>query len=281
MLEEIIINKMVNLDNRNYFILRIYIIKERIILDMLSEKMTVYENLDVLPKTLEDELRIRFKRNQLMRKKDFKLLINGKVYKSINEISFNYGELELENKFNISKKINLKNPEFLRVEFESLKQIEKIKEIILTKQIDIKEYLIEQKHIVTIDNLKKPFMFSYIDEGNISLGSIIIDRLFYEDIEEEKKMLFSCKDNEKMLYGYISTNEEIHELEMFTADRLKSEINYTQAPMTRAHNLNNNKSFNGKLFIGFVEPEQEEVEIVLFTIVKKINSMYKATLFKA
>ncbi|AGK95536.1 hypothetical protein [Clostridium pasteurianum] len=284
MLKEIKINKIFNINDKKYFVLSIYFIDTRILLDIITER----ENRDShepihMPKTLEESLIESFNgRQKVVKLGYFQLLVNGKKYNSIGGRQGNGTEKYFKNRIQLPKEFIDKQLDIIQCEFEALEKDVEIKEISLINKIEVKEYLIHQEHTMQIGSVDKPFDFTYKDPENGMESSIIIKELYTEEIAEDRRCLFSCNENEKLLWGVASSHSDIKDLQLFTEKRLKKGINYTTAPMMlmeKTKNPENENLFDHRLFIGFVEPLQEKVDVVLFSITKKIYDSWRGILY--
>lgn len=276
---------MVQLGDKSYFVLSVYFIDTRILLDMITESES-NSNLDInyrIPSTLEENLLMRFKREQNRKSGCFELLVNGEKHSLIGGSQGNLNQRSIKIKDKLPEEFAEKQLDFIKYEFTQLEEETEIKEVSVVKKIDVKEYLIQQKHTVPIDIGSEPFIFTYKDGETNNDCSLIIKELFYEDITEDRTALFNCKDNEKMLWGLISADKDIRDLDIFTEKRLKGGINYTMSPIIpigRVTNTNNENLIDHKLYLGFVDPEQREVDVELFIIRKKIDNKYEAKIYQ-
>jgi hypothetical protein len=245
LLKEIKINRMVKIDNKDYFVLSIYIIDTRILLDMVTESEFIIDfDINNLPMTLKEELLIHFKQEIGRKGGRFGLLVNGEKHSLIGGNQQNLMQQPVSLKVELPEKFKNKPMDFIKYEFKQIAEEVEIKEICLIKNIDGVKCLIQQKHTVPIDVSKKPFLFTYWDSESSTESTITIRELFYLDIEEDKRSLYSCNDNDKMLYGIISADNEISSLEVFTEKRLNGGINYTKIPMMKVEQNKNANNDN-------------------------------------
>lgn len=282
MLKEIKINKIINMGDKDYFVLSIYFIDTRILLEMVTERE---DNIDLnnIPQTLEEQLIRQFNARKNGSGRRFELVVNNSIYCSIGGSEGNFNEKYTRIRARLPKEFEGKRLNFIKYEFEPIEEDIDIKEIFLVNIIDSREYIIEEKYTVPFDLSSKPFEFMYKDKDSNKESSIIIKELFYEDIEEDRRVLFNCKDNEKMLWGLISADSDIRAIEIFTEKTLKGGINYTHAPMMpiyKEKNSEDKKLIDHKMFLGFTEPGQKEVDIILYSIRKKADISYEALLLK-
>ena len=253
-------------------------------LDIVTER----ENRDshepiYMPKTLEESLLERFNRRQNVKLGYFQLLVNGKEYKSIGGRQGNGREEYFKNKIQLPEEFTDKQLGIIQCEFEALEDKEEIRKISLINKVESKEYLVQQRYTMEISSVDKPFKFTYKDPENGRESSIIIKELYTEEIPEDRKSLFGCTESERLLQAVVSSHSGIRDLQLFTEDKLKKGMNYTVAPMMLVKKVKNQEDENmidHILSIGFAEPLQEKVTIVLFSITKKINDSWSTILYR-
>lgn len=276
---------MVQIDGKNYFVLSAYFIDTRILLDMLTESVNnvSFGINDTMPQTLEEDLLFHFKQMKAWKGGNFVLLINGKEHSLVGGGQGNLNKELIKINVELPEEFIGKRLDLIKYEFKQLEEEIEINEMSLIKKIDSKQYLIQQKHAVPIEIGADPFIFTYSNTQTNDNSKIIIRELFYEDISEDRRSLFNCKKNEKMLWGAISADKDMRELEIFTEKRLKGGINYTMSPVMpiyRTQNPNDENLIDHKLYLGFMEPEERDVDLVLFSITKKTDVNHIAVLLQ-
>lgn len=239
--------------------------------------------MNKIPQTLEEQLIRQFNARKNGSRGRFEVVVNNSRYCSIGGSEGNFNEKYTKIRARLPKEFEGKQLNFIKYEFQPIEEDVDIKEISLVNIIDTREYIINQKYAVPIDLSSKLFKFIYKDKDSNKDSSIIIKELFYEDIEDDRRALYNCKYNEKMLWGVISADSDIRAMDIFTEKRLKGGINYTDAPMMpiyRSENSEDKNLIDHKMFLGFTEPGQKEVDIILFLIRKKADISYDALLLK-
>lgn len=236
-----------------------------------------------IPRTLEEDLLYKFEREKNKKRGCFELLVNGIEHRSIGGSRGNLAGKHIKINVKFPEEFNDKKLDFIKYEFQQLEENIEIREVALVKKVDSRECLIQEKHTVPVNIGLTPFEFIYKDAETNEEESLIIRNLFFGEVDEDRRGLFSCKENEKMLCGIISANESIRNLEIFTKNRLNGGINYTMAPMVLTNKTRNPEDehlMDHELYIGFIDPKKKEVDIVLFSILKKLNNVYKTVLYE-
>lgn len=276
MIKEIKINQTFDIRGDKYYILSVYFTDTRILMDILSEynppKKAKVESF-FIPKTYEEHLMEMLAAEQ-NRKHHFDMLVNGDLCRMNSRRSNIYGDqIPVFRPFtNIRIPDELKNKqiELSMFEFEPVDAETQIQSISLGQRETYTKYVVRQNTTVPM-KLEQDFEFRFTDPVTGDDKCIYIRNFTLEPIQEDRRNLFGTEEGEGILYADVEFDSSVKNIDLFTEKRLKGGINYTHAPFFGISKLENVRpGYTGlHMPLGYAFPEQTEVTLVLFSIIKK------------
>ncbi len=276
LLEEIIVNKMINVNGKQYFVLSAYVVNTQILLDVLAGLNHDRFNGSgfKIPRTYEEDLLERIKNRQNIQHSCYELIVNGRKCRMVGRYGSQSDGVTPGKEFLnilIPEEFKGKPLELLKYDFEPMEGKETVRQLILRKKADTGYFLVRQRHTVPF-GLDEDFKFRYTDPATLEDRYLYIRKFFAEQIEEDRRNLYGVGENESLLYAEVELDENISEFDLLTAGRLEGGINYTKAPMMFIEPLKDVRrtGYRGlRMPVGYISPEQEKIELVLFSIAKR------------
>ncbi len=288
MLEEIIVNEMINANGKQYFVLSAYVVNTRILLDVLTELNHDRFNGSgfKIPKTYEEDLLERIKSRQNIQHSTYELIINDRKCRMTGRYGGQSDGITLCKEFLnilIPEDFKEKPLELLKYDFEPMEGKETVRQLILRKKADTGYFLVRQRHTVPF-KLEEDFEFRYTDPVTLEGRVLYIRKFFAEQIEEDSRNLYGVGENESLLYAEVEFDKNISEFDLLTAGRLEGGINYTKAPMMFMEPLKDVRrtGYKGlRMPVGYITPEQEKIELELFSIAKRQENQEDFLLYES